>query len=435
MNELIPRSKEDLIPLAPLDPDQEKVVLSQEKNILVVAGAGSGKTRVLVERIKHLINLGVDPINIVAITFTNMAADEMKERLRNVPGIGDAFIGTIHSFANRIYRTSGEPYRLLTDEEHRLIMEEILNRPENKDLTIKRYLAYMDLCHEVEMGKKDEAYLLDFLTQREKYVLDKCPAEIERIRKRDHLITFDELIEYATAFYKSLNASIEYILVDELQDIGTSEYKFIRALNAEHYFFVGDDYQAIYGFKGGNVEIFKRLCNRDKNFTTYFLNRNYRSKKAIIDFAESIIRQVPDRIRKKAVLTQSGSGSVEFHNKSNTAELADILLRDKPHWCDYFVLTRTNREAYQLADVLDDHLIDYCFIRRTELTLDELRDAMRSNMVKIMTVHASKGLESPNVILFGKFPLKVPPYFTNYDERKVMYVGITRAINKLHLFN
>lgn len=420
----------------PLDPNQEKVVFSEAQNILVVAGAGSGKTRVLTERIKHLLDIGVEPVNIVAITFTNMAADEMKARLKDVPSIGDAFIGTIHSFANRIYRESGETYRLMTEEEEQLIMEEILNKPAFRGLTMKRWLTYRDLCHKVELGREDEEKAATFLKPSEFNVLIKCPPEREKIRRRDNIITFDELIDYATNYYKSLGASIEHILVDELQDIGTLEYKFIRALNAEHYFFVGDDYQAIYGFKGGNVEIFKSLCNRDKNFTTYFLNRNYRSAEAIIKLGESIIKQVPDRIHKRAICQRPDlEGFYRVDTKNNTNHLTQLLLSDKANWRDWFVLTRTNKEAYQLADLLDDNLIDYCFIRRSELTLDELQEAMRKNLVKIMTVHAAKGLENKKVILFGRFPLKTPPYMVQYDERKVMYVGVTRAIEELYIFN
>ena len=91
-----------------LDTNQEQIVNSTAKNIIVSAGAGSGKTRVLTERVKHLIDIGVSPENIVCITFTNKAADEMRSRLEDVPCIGDAFIGTIHAFANRILKSSGK---------------------------------------------------------------------------------------------------------------------------------------------------------------------------------------------------------------------------------------------------------------------------------------------------------------------------------------
>ncbi len=434
MNEMV-RVGNNVPGVLQLDPDQMKVVTSDAKNIIVVAGAGSGKTRVLTERIKHLLANGVEPHNIVAITFTNMAADEMRERLSNVPVLGDAFIGTIHSFANKIYRNSGEPYTLMTEEAEQLIMEEILNKPEFSALTLKRWLQYRDACREVELGKKDEAYAQEFLTYEEFNVLVRSAPLREKIRKRDNIITFDELLEYATSYYEALGASIEHLLVDELQDIDTLEYKFIRALNAEHYFFVGDDYQAIYGFKGGNVGIFKKLCKQDKTFTTYYLTRNYRSTGAIINLGEKVISQVPTRIEKKVEVMNPNPGKVSFFNMAQKELIPQILLKDKANWRDWFILTRTNREAYQLADLLDDYLIDYCFVRRADLSLEELHEAMRSNLVKIMTVHSAKGLENKKVILYGRFPVKCPPYLTNPEERRVMYVGITRAIDQLYLFN
>ena len=418
-----------------LDEQQCAVVNSDAKNILVVAGAGSGKTRVLTERIKHLLDVGVEPQNIVAITFTNMAADEMKARLSDVNCIGDAFIGTIHSFANRIYKNSGEPYSIMTDEAEQLIYEEIFNKPKYSALTIKRWLQYKDLQKQVDAGKIDEAVAQDFLLPSERNVLYTCEADFQAIRKRDHIITFDELLDYATDYYESLGASLEHLLVDEFQDIGTLEYKFIKALNAEHYFFVGDDYQAIYGFKGGNVDIFKGMCNRDKNFTTYFLNNNYRSCKEIIDLSEKVIAQVADRIHKKAIVKNTNPGTICIDSRHHTDRIAHILNRDKENWRDWFVLTRTNKEAYQLADLLDDNGINYCFINRSELTLEELQDAMKTNLVKIMTVHSAKGLENNKVILFGNFPIQQPPYLRNTDERRVMYVGVTRAIEALYIFN
>lgn len=419
-----------------LDAAQAAVVTSDAQNILVVAGAGSGKTRVLTERIKYLLANGVDPSDVVAITFTNMAADEMKARLADVDNIGDAFIGTIHSFANRIYKNSDEPYHIMTEEQEQLIYEEIFNLPKYRgQLNIKKWLKFMDAMKLAATGRIDESQAWEILTPSERNVLYTCKDDFERIRKRDNIITFDELIEYATAYYESLGASIEHLLVDEFQDIGTLEYKFIRALNAAHYFFVGDDYQAIYGFKGGNVDIFKSLCNRDPSFKTYFLNNNYRSCREIIDLAEKVIAQVPERIHKKAVVKNPSTGTIAIDRRDHSERIATILNRDKENWRDWFVLTRTNKEAYQLADLLDDEGINYCFIHRSELTLEELEEAMKSNLVKIMTVHSAKGLENKKVILYGNFPIKQPPYLRNPDERRVMYVGVTRAIERLYIFN
>lgn len=417
-----------------LDEQQQAIVTSKAKNIIVVAGAGSGKTRVLTERVKWLMEGGIQPHNIVAITFTNMAAEELKDRLKAVPSIGDAFIGTIHSFANRIYKNSGVNYSLLTEETEQLIYEEILTKEPYKALTLKRWLQYMDMRKLVEAGRVDESALSEFLNPSERNVLYKCTPDVHKIMKRDNIITFDELIEHATKYYASLGASIEHLLVDELQDIGSSEYKFIRALNSENYFFVGDDWQAIYGFKGGNVEIFKSLVE-DTSFTTYYLTNNYRNARTIVKVGEQVISQVKDRIKKTTNILSEEEGHITSQTKSQQEKIVALLKKDRANYRDWFILTRTNREAYQLADLLDDNEIDYCFIRKSDLTLEELQDAMVANQVKIMTVHASKGLENKKVILYGNFPIIQPTYLRNLDERKVMYVGVTRAKEELHIFN
>ena len=140
-----------------LSESQQAIVESTEDNILVVAGAGSGKTRVLTERVKYLIEeRKVDPSNIVCITFTNMASEEMKARLQGVEGIGDAFIGTIHSFANRIYNNSGYNYEIFSEEidisYHKTLIDRYCT-----DLTLKAYLRYKELQELCMQGRVDES--------------------------------------------------------------------------------------------------------------------------------------------------------------------------------------------------------------------------------------------------------------------------------------
>lgn len=137
-----------------LDSIQTEIVTSKSKNIIVSAGAGSGKTRVLTERVKWLLDSGVTPENIVCITFTNRAASEMKQRLSDVHGIGDAFIGTIHSFANRIYKNSGTPYDILTREKEIEIFKYLISRYA-KHLQVDEYLEYLDIKRDIELGIRD----------------------------------------------------------------------------------------------------------------------------------------------------------------------------------------------------------------------------------------------------------------------------------------
>ena len=124
-----------------LDNTQEAIVNSNASKIIVNAGAGSGKTRVLIERIVRLLNDGIEPTSIVAITFTNMAADEMKKRISEYVDCTGMFIGTIHSFANTILKSSGEDYQLFTDETKSYYMS-VLIKKYAKHLSYKKYLEF-----------------------------------------------------------------------------------------------------------------------------------------------------------------------------------------------------------------------------------------------------------------------------------------------------
>lgn len=444
------------VPVVPdkitLDAQQELIVNSTEKNIVVVAGAGSGKTRVLTERIRHLIeDLNVPPCNIVSITFTNAAAEEMKIRLSDISTIGDAFIGTIHSFANRIMKESGENYTLFTDELDTQLHRELINKY-CEHLTIERYLAYKDLKSEVEMGKADEKVLMDFFTPSENsdfsmlhYSCRQVYEDLERgthltfgesiktLCKKRNIITFDELLVKAKDYFEKIQAKIEYVFVDEFQDVGTLEYTFIKSLNADNYFFVGDDFQSIYGFKGGNVRIFKSLVS-DIDYHTYYLTNNYRNGTSIINLASYVIGQVENKIEKTITPISSESGNVVIQNKRNIIGVL-YSLQNKKDYRDWFILVRTNKELFEMADRCQQLNIPYTSFKREGMSYTELNKRLALNCVKILTVHTSKGLEADNVILYGNFPLNVPYYRKNDDERKVMYVGITRARKNLIILN
>lgn len=234
-----------------LDEKQLEIVNSTEPRIIVEAGGGSGKTRTLIERVKKLLNDGVEPSNIVCITFTNMAAEEMKERLIDVPGIGDCFIGTIHSFANRIFKNSNENYRLYTNEIEQQFMT-VLTNLYAKDLTMNKYLLYKEIKKKIDLGQVEENELELRLTPAELYEIsvfmgkiknEKYKENIKTLCKKYNVITFDELLKKTTEYFKEINGKIEYLFVDEFQDIGPLERDFFKALNADNYFYIGDEKQ------------------------------------------------------------------------------------------------------------------------------------------------------------------------------------------------
>lgn len=447
MRNLAPQYEERKpIPQKPvvLSPIQKEIVESDAKNIVVAAGAGSGKTRVLIERIKYLINeRKVDPSSIVAITFTNMAADEMRERLVDVPGVGDAFIGTIHSFANRIFQSSGQDYKIYSDEVDNELHKYLIDKYAHS-ITFQKYLSYKDAKAKADMGLIDEDQVSEVLLPSERAELsllhrpasrvdNEYPETIETLRIKQHIITFDELLQKATDYFISLGVSLEYVLVDELQDVGTLEYQFIQSLRAEHYFYVGDDWQAIYGFKGGNVNIFMGLMNR-QNIKKFYLTENYRSGSEILAKAEMVISQVPNRINKKVKAMSKDPGRVRIGSRYQVQDYLSEI-KNSGDYGDWFLLVRTNKELVQMASLMDKMGVPYSSFKKSDMSLADMRAEMNRNTIKLLTVHTSKGLESPNVLLVGNFPLKEPVYRKNADERRVMYVGMTRAENQLIILN
>ena len=445
-----------------LDSQQNEIVYSDKSNILVAAGAGSGKTRVLTERIKHLITSGVKPSGIVAITFTNMAAEELKERLRDVDNIGDAFIGTIHSFANKIMQNSNKEYTIYNDsldiEYHRHLIERYCHK-----LTFTRYLEYKDIKDSVEMGKVDESALKGFLVPSEKaelQIIERSAkelasdvaswyhgTEIADIDDRDilypesigtlcednNVIDFNQLLQLANDYFRTLGTRVEHLFVDELQDVGSLEWGFINGLNAVNTFFVGDDWQSIYWFKGGNVNIFLSL-SRDPYYTTYFLTNNYRNCEQVLDLAHIVIEQVSNKLSKDVAVMNETTGEVVIKTRAFLPYLIDII-NETDEYRDWFILVRTNQELFKVNDILSKGGIPCETFKRDGMSLSDMKTKLYRNSVKVLTVHTAKGLEAKNVVLYGKFPVYCPSYLNNEDERKVMYVGVTRAKERLYVLN
>ena len=229
-----------------LDEYQQEIVNSNEPRIIVEAGAGSGKTFTLTQRVKRLLLDGIEPSNMVIITFTRMAAEELKERLIDIPGIGDCFVGTIHAFANRIFQNSDEIYKLYSDEIENQFMTVLINLYV-KHITMDKFFIYKDIMKKIDLGLKTELDLNIALTQNEIYEIEvfmgkikneQYPENIKTLCKKNNVITFDELLKKTTEYFKQINGKVEYLFVDEYQDIGKLERDFFKALNADNYFYV-----------------------------------------------------------------------------------------------------------------------------------------------------------------------------------------------------
>lgn len=324
-----------------LNKSQKEAVETNSRKAVVIAGSGSGKTRCIIERINYLLDSGVPSNEIVAITFTNLAASEMKSRINCD---SDLFIGTIHSYANK---------------------------------------------HLIEAGR------------------DTSKA----IKEEKFNILLSEALKIQIDGPK-------HMLVDELQDICKLEFDFIMHCQAENYFFVGDDWQAIYGFKGADVNIFKNLTE-DSEWEAYFLSENYRTGVSILKFAEAQIRDI-DKIPKKV------DPQTEYFGKIEMVKYDDVIdaIEDRGNYKDWFILTRTNKEIEIMSAILKENDIPFVTFKKRECTLEEIEKYLKSNVVKLLTVHAAKGLESENVAVIGMNKW-------NDEEKRIAYVGATRAKKRL----
>lgn len=346
--------------------EQKSAVESDSKKVLIVSAAGVGKTRVLTERAKYLLNHGVNPQKLVLITYTNNAAQEMKDRLVDCAGFEKVAMSTIHSYAAQLLAMN------------RINIDGLLERARIDD---------------------------DF----------------------DRL--FDEVRKNLGQIYIP---EIDHLLIDEFQDVAPQEYKFIKTiLKPHHLFAVGDPRQMIYSFKGSSKDVFDSLYN-DPETQIYELTENYRSKAGILKTAQQTIRDLPEAAITDVVPMREGKADISTI-PFDLEEVVDILKEDG-NYKDWFVLARTNKLIGEIAATFDKYKIPYTNFRQAEKTTEEIKQLMSSDVVKLLTIHSAKGLEAKNVILFENYLGGASWSQEDRDEeRRIRYVGITRAEDRLVL--
>ena len=418
-----------------LSDSQKRIIDCKYNNIIVDAGSGSGKTRTLTEKVRSVLESGVDPKSVVVITFTNLAADELKRRLVDVPNSDKCFIGTIHSYANHVLRKTGKKYDIYSSE-YELEFMKLLIPKYSRYCSAEDYTLLLRLRKQQELGKikvseipyrftdvKVYKELLYLLGEEQSY---QYTETVKTLCKLNNIITFDELLELSTKYFDESKTILDYLFVDELQDIGYLEYNFLMGLKSKHNFFIGDDYQAIYAFKGGDVNIFLSLM-KDNNWTSFYLTENYRTAQMILSYANMIVQKSNNIIKKDYVCKNTEKGELKFETKTRI----ENFIKDIPKQEQWMFLTRTNKELSLLEAIFKKCEIPYYCVRQTVESEEERQKILAKSNIKLMTVHKSKGLECDNVALYGKFPIKDTK---DTDEYKVFYVGITRSKNKCCIF-
>lgn len=231
---------------------------------------------------------------------------------------------------------------------------------------------------------------------------------------------FDKLLTEAMTIPKEQLPEIEHLLIDESQDLVDKEYFFIERLRYKNIFYVGDIRQQIYQFKGSSDRFIIDMVNNPE-YKTYFLTENYRNAPNILQFANGFLSNF-DGISPSSIAVKKSNGIVE--RMGFMAALDE--LEEQGNWGSWFILSRTNKEVELIQRILDAKEIPNLTFKSGNLEgIDELSSVLKENKVKVLTIHASKGLEIQNVIVVGALT------YTE-TERKLAYVAATRAMNCLY---
>ena len=363
-----------------LNNEQKKAATFKDGPCLVIAGAGSGKTKVLTTRIANLIENGVKPYNILAITFTNKAAGEMRERVNNIINAHDAFIGTFHSFGLKIIRENSALFKLtsaftlIDTEDQTSIIKKIM-----KDINITdKMISLAFIKSKISFIKNNmlsDSEIANFLISENEKIAVKIYYEYEKILKRNNTLDFDDLLKKPVELFNSNKEVLEkyqdkfkYILIDEYQDTNEVQYKLVKLLSKKYLnlFVVGDPSQSIYAFRGAN---YQNILNFEKDFkgcTVIKLPQNYRSTQTILDAANEVISHNKQR-KDLDLFSDLGQGvkikyirtfNDSMENKRVVDEIQK-LYEEGYNRKDMAIFYRTNAQSRSIEDALVKANIPY----------------------------------------------------------------------------
>lgn len=362
---------------------QKKAVLHDKGPLLVLAGAGSGKTRVLTTSIAYLIEeKNIDPRNIIAITFTNKAANEMKERISNLLNmdVSHLWIGTFHSICARILRMNidkigyDKNFTIYDSSDQKTLVKEIINELGLKeDITPREALSVISQAKNKSMTPDEFLQLNTYYTKGDSYY--EIYKKYEEKKFYYNALDFDDLIDKVLYLFskdietlKFYQEKFQYVFVDEYQDTNNSQYELIKYFSGFHnnITVVGDADQSIYSFRGADIS---NILNFEKDFKdadVIKLEQNYRSTDRILDTANVLIENNSER-KDKNLWTDNKNGSNPIYRSTNVeSEEAKFVLDNIKELTyqgydakDFAILYRTNAQSRSFEEILMKNLINY----------------------------------------------------------------------------
>jgi len=460
-----------------LNEAQKKAVLKINGPSMVIAGAGSGKTRVLTYKIVHLIKNGIDPFEILALTFTNKAAREMKSRISFMIGDGESkniWMGTFHSVFAKILRFEAHKIGFTSDftiydtqDSERLISSIIKEMNLDKDayrpktirnrisslknsfISVNAYFSNSDLTESDNLSKRPKTgEIYKEYTER---LIKSNSMDFD-----DLLLKTNELLNNYPEVLAKYQEKFKYILVDEYQDTNNSQYLIVKSLadKYQNICVVGDDAQSIYSFRGANINNIINFRNDYDDVEVYRLEQNYRSTKYIVNAANSVIDNNKNKIHKEVWTDNEFGDKVQItSNPSDIAEARLIsqkvlkMIKLENDYKDFVILYRTNAQSRVIEDSLRNSNIPYkiyggvSFYNRKEIkdVLAYLRLLVNNNdeeSLKRIINYPPRGIGqvTVNKIIIGSKNNNLSIYETIKSVKKIDLGLSASSITKLENF-
>lgn len=380
--------------LSRLNEKQKEAVTSNAGSVLVIAGAGSGKTAVLISRIIYLVlELGISFKRVLAFTFTNKAANEMKTRLVNsFHNASFPWIGTFHSFCLRVLRedidklgwTNG--FTIVDEDDQLSIVREMYT----KFGLDKSFISYQNCLNYIMTLKANEVdpenainELLEYIEvdsyNKKKEIISVAYAGYQKYLGENNLLDFEDLIKYTKKLFSIRSDILEkwknrfdYVLVDEFQDTNNDQFEIVKMLakDKKNVFAVGDPDQMIYSWRGAHEMIFDDFKEYFEDVKIIILDRNYRSTKFILDTANKLISYNTNRIKKNLYTEDLGGNNVVFHNAANqdresrwvVNKINYLIENYKYKYSDFAILYRSNYLSRNIEqELIRSHLPYFVF--------------------------------------------------------------------------
>lgn len=459
----------DLYPDIILDDEQYQIVINSNQNMIVIAGAGSGKTTTMVAKVKYLVEEeNVNPKEILFLSFTKDTIRELQEQLWERCNI-QVDIMTFHKLANIILKMGYYHLDILTDMES--VIRELVEEEAKQDIQFRHDIQYLirkyslknkqELIHLITafLERKRIRGIDTYEMQKQRYmqyktqvfldVYHKIERKYDRYLLRYHKIDFYNMIIEATELIKigTVKLKYKYIIVDEYQDISMERFYFIEEIRKQccaNIIVVGDDWQSIYAFSGSQISLFYLFTKLVPEVKTYYLSNTYRNSQELINIAGKFIMKDSSHISKKLLSKKHLPNPVQmiYYTPWNFQRKLLNVIRDSASISEeILILSRYQHDIHLLDNIHELIITKYGNIQ--DIRFPKLR-------IQFLTVHAAKGLGYDNVVILNMrnakygFPTKVKDnaimsllndkqYNQDAEERRLFYVALTRSKNYVYL--